>query len=526
MAYTPEEARLVQAWNSANYNDRNREERNAKKRVRMAALRQRQATMPPEIQEARAEARRAAAKKYRDNPEMPGLWHRERATPAQERARSDCTSVSDTAGDLQLGEPYANLNAIFSRAFAQGSKSCSVMYGNLDVERVELDAAYQNHAWGCHASILDIHHEYELHRLDGRAQAAAAKCRFLRAIRLELRTRPPPTPSHCELDHHQHHLMDATRSPAPHSAESTPDFSGKQFYTPSKSDDGYQACSIPFLPGPSFKNHERVACDGRSHYHLVYGGPDGAVALYTPGEAYTSAMRLTDRGVRPKSIQRGNVGEIDEILLQVCRGGHLGCRTRNHVSGPMGAPKVDNGLEGTSHAMVIAGSGTSNALTPSTPPPAWCDGTWYCYGAGFITRDEGIVSARAATGARLFVRETFKAIVTACRQMHGLSPGELMYFVLDNGMVTSVSGDALESYLKIEVEQASIFTSPLFGVARRWLLLSLVLCFGGQQEQPRRLYSLPIPPKRGVGPNEIEALLLVSQGVMIYTPESRVARFG
>jgi hypothetical protein len=60
-----EERRERQNASSRRYDDRNREERNAKTRARMARLRAQEATMPPEEQAVRREARHAADKNYR-----------------------------------------------------------------------------------------------------------------------------------------------------------------------------------------------------------------------------------------------------------------------------------------------------------------------------------------------------------------------------------------------------------------------------------------------------------------------------
>ncbi|KAJ7665857.1 hypothetical protein DFH06DRAFT_1127059 [Mycena polygramma] len=276
---------------------------------------------------------------------MPGFSHREPATLARVRALNASASfgagivrlrlrlerlrlavkpcglfpppppsdVNISTGDLQVGERYANLDTIFYRAFAQSPNSCPFRNG-VDTERVEQNWAYQNHQGlqsmspGQRHASLEGAHEFHQWRFHGRGQAAALqhkKHRLLRAIRMD---------PHCALDSLSTTIsvMDATQSTATSgSKDSTPDFSGKQFYTPAKADDGYQACGIPFLPGSRFKSHEWASSDGRTHYNLVYGGPDAAVALYTPGyafgasaaislrscsvrEAYTLAMRLTD----------------------------------------------------------------------------------------------------------------------------------------------------------------------------------------------------------------------------------------
>jgi hypothetical protein len=60
-----EERRERRNESSRRYDDRNRDERNAKTRARMAQLRAHEATLPLEEQAARREARRAADKRYR-----------------------------------------------------------------------------------------------------------------------------------------------------------------------------------------------------------------------------------------------------------------------------------------------------------------------------------------------------------------------------------------------------------------------------------------------------------------------------
>jgi hypothetical protein len=64
-ALDAEERRERQNASSRRYDDRNREERNAKTRARMARLRAQEATMPPEEQAVCREARHAADKNYR-----------------------------------------------------------------------------------------------------------------------------------------------------------------------------------------------------------------------------------------------------------------------------------------------------------------------------------------------------------------------------------------------------------------------------------------------------------------------------
>ncbi|KAJ7601648.1 hypothetical protein DFH06DRAFT_1352342 [Mycena polygramma] len=59
------ERRWMLNWYSATYHTRNRDERNAKTRARMAKLRLQEITLPPAEQEARQAARRSAAQKYR-----------------------------------------------------------------------------------------------------------------------------------------------------------------------------------------------------------------------------------------------------------------------------------------------------------------------------------------------------------------------------------------------------------------------------------------------------------------------------
>ncbi|KAJ7602041.1 hypothetical protein DFH06DRAFT_1153162 [Mycena polygramma] len=161
-------------------------------------------------------------------------------------------------------------------------------------------------------------------------------------------------------------------------------------------------------------------------------------------------MRLNERGVRPKTIQRANVAEIDDILVPVCRGGHLRCRTRNNISGPLHASQFDNGLTGGAQAMVVVASGSS----ASAPQP---QGTWYCYGSGFLTRDDDLVNARTSSK---------RSQIALSHTPINLQQRTPMYFVLDTGMMTTVSADAFESYLKVEGRLTSIFTTPLFNVAR------------------------------------------------------------
>ncbi|KAJ7178514.1 hypothetical protein C8R43DRAFT_942175 [Mycena crocata] len=61
-----QDRRLIEAIYSARYHRKNREERNRKTRLRMAALRAQDATLPPEQLATRLEARRASARKYRE----------------------------------------------------------------------------------------------------------------------------------------------------------------------------------------------------------------------------------------------------------------------------------------------------------------------------------------------------------------------------------------------------------------------------------------------------------------------------
>ncbi|KAJ7220368.1 hypothetical protein C8J57DRAFT_1254201 [Mycena rebaudengoi] len=72
---------------SSQYNEQNREERNRKKRVRMAELRAKQRTLPPlEIARCRA-AKQIASQKYRDG-------HRELLAAKARAAQQQCTEVA------------------------------------------------------------------------------------------------------------------------------------------------------------------------------------------------------------------------------------------------------------------------------------------------------------------------------------------------------------------------------------------------------------------------------------------------
>ncbi|KAJ7077511.1 hypothetical protein B0H15DRAFT_955014 [Mycena belliarum] len=79
-----EERSFMQRFHSQTYHHRNREEHNAKTRLRMSALRAREATLPQADQDARLEARRASARKYREK----NAWHLARkAREARAQAR-------------------------------------------------------------------------------------------------------------------------------------------------------------------------------------------------------------------------------------------------------------------------------------------------------------------------------------------------------------------------------------------------------------------------------------------------------
>ncbi|KAJ7120551.1 hypothetical protein C8R43DRAFT_959794 [Mycena crocata] len=78
--YSAEERRFMQNFNSSTH----REERNAKTRERMAVLRHQEHTMPQAVQERRKEARRASAKKYREQ----NAWRlAQKARASREQAR-------------------------------------------------------------------------------------------------------------------------------------------------------------------------------------------------------------------------------------------------------------------------------------------------------------------------------------------------------------------------------------------------------------------------------------------------------
>ncbi|KAJ7604197.1 hypothetical protein DFH06DRAFT_1151378 [Mycena polygramma] len=422
------------------------------------------------------------------------------STPRRERLRSERFALRNArrearqaaAGldedvDLQRGERYTNMDYLLWHALAATRTSASVNAETIEQNWFHINVMTpatmmppgQRHTELFPSSferMLQEQHAITALHCKGIRQPLSATVRqhrFLRAIRLHpgaltlaagtevsrgiwvaslrskgsLRTGPSTT-THLIFATATILGMDATRSSSnfsDDSKDSTPDFSGKKFYTPARAEDGYQACDILFVPGTRFKDHQRTSSDGRSHYNLVFGGPDSKVALYTPGDAYTVATRLNDRGVKPMSIQRCTAAEIDELVIPICRREHLGCRTRNKVVTPR---SVSTPIRSVSELA----SGSAVSEVPRTP--AWSDGTWYCYGAGFITRDE------AAKGARTFVRETYGGIVKCCRQMHELSPGDSMFFVLEDGMITNVSTDALNGYLRQEQRQTSIFTTP------------------------------------------------------------------
>ncbi|KAJ6504784.1 hypothetical protein C8R47DRAFT_1210033 [Mycena vitilis] len=89
-----DEGRFMLNWYSCTYHARNRDERNAKTRARMAQLRLQENTLPPADENARQEARQAAAQKYRSkNAEKLAQKARKarasaRAAKERERQRS------------------------------------------------------------------------------------------------------------------------------------------------------------------------------------------------------------------------------------------------------------------------------------------------------------------------------------------------------------------------------------------------------------------------------------------------------
>ncbi|KAJ7075438.1 hypothetical protein B0H15DRAFT_806223 [Mycena belliarum] len=144
-----EERKFMQRFYSQSYHHRNRAERNAKTRERMAALRSREATLPEDAQEARLEARRASARKYREK----NAWRlarkarearaqvrerREAERPTLAEARAACRRrrlakaarreaaeleesiciQSTLLGDLQQGERYSWVDNAFGTALS------------------------------------------------------------------------------------------------------------------------------------------------------------------------------------------------------------------------------------------------------------------------------------------------------------------------------------------------------------------------------------------------------------------------
>ncbi|KAJ7429910.1 hypothetical protein B0H11DRAFT_1943991 [Mycena galericulata] len=99
---------FMDAIYSSRYHRKNRDERNRKTRERMAALRLREVTLPPQIAAGRLEAKREAARKYRERPK----WGRHKFAIAR-RARERREVAAQKRGERQ--ELLAKLEAcVFS----------------------------------------------------------------------------------------------------------------------------------------------------------------------------------------------------------------------------------------------------------------------------------------------------------------------------------------------------------------------------------------------------------------------------
>ncbi|KAJ7826541.1 hypothetical protein B0H13DRAFT_2374339 [Mycena leptocephala] len=97
-----ETRRFMGSIYSHRYYRKNRAERNRKTREQMARLRAQDATLPPEMLAARLEARREAARKYRErNRRQIAIKAREaRAKAAEERAKARERSRREALGGL------------------------------------------------------------------------------------------------------------------------------------------------------------------------------------------------------------------------------------------------------------------------------------------------------------------------------------------------------------------------------------------------------------------------------------------
>ncbi|KAJ7127767.1 hypothetical protein C8R44DRAFT_873565 [Mycena epipterygia] len=144
-------------------------------------------------------------------------------------------------------------------------------------------------------------------------------------------------------------------------------------YKPARRADGYRPCAIPAMPGAAFRGWSTHSCNKRSNFHLVFGGRDGEVVLYTHYPEYTRATRGKQAEATREVLL--TLEALDERLAQLCRSRN--CQASHYqATPPPGDPEDveesdDEGTavnaqsvdEGDRKLTVTSGNATDPALT-------------------------------------------------------------------------------------------------------------------------------------------------------------------
>ncbi|KAJ7438685.1 hypothetical protein B0H11DRAFT_1902580 [Mycena galericulata] len=101
-------------------------------------------------------------------------------------------------------------------------------------------------------------------------------------------------------------------------------YGSRTVYKPPHRNDGFQPCTIPFLPSDNFYNHDYHSWSTRGEYFIFacyenYGFPE--IRLYTEETAAVEGMhkKFTDLGYRATAVIKENIYAVDEWLNTHCR---------------------------------------------------------------------------------------------------------------------------------------------------------------------------------------------------------------
>ncbi|KAJ7471242.1 hypothetical protein B0H11DRAFT_1919803 [Mycena galericulata] len=101
-------------------------------------------------------------------------------------------------------------------------------------------------------------------------------------------------------------------------------YGSRTVYKPPRRNDGFQPCTIPFLPSDNFYNHDYHSWSTRGEYFIFecyenYGFPE--IRLYTEETAAVEGMhkKFYDLGYRATAVIKENIYAVDEWLNTHCR---------------------------------------------------------------------------------------------------------------------------------------------------------------------------------------------------------------